>query len=298
MVIENLVASGSNPMVDHLKRQAMSGVVGAVYSLGRQLVNRLGGGTVAKVCESLVGYAAGRAVGDVLGKWLGAEDLARSVSDDLLVQTIQECARASQPPPTPNTRVPGPDGFYTVQKGDLQIRVKPVDIKVPPDKDKLAAKLEEARKEKDRDDERAYGELVRKNGYKSLKEWAEKDGYYGSPPHRAWAEASSARTGYRVPPEYWMEFDPFGGTAGQGPNVLPEGKWPGAISRIAMGHDADWNLGRYFGVGPMAPLRGATDSPSDMGMVGLKPDMPGGRYADVPLYSSPFGLPDWEVNKV
>jgi len=66
--------------------------------------------------------------------------------------------------------------------------------------------------------------------------------------------------------------------------VLPEGEWPGVVSAIAIGHDTDWSLGRYFGTGPMALLRGADGPANKLGEVGLMPQPPNTRFADVPLY--------------
>lgn len=127
-----------------------------------------------------------------------------------------------------------------------------------------------------------------------LREMAVDAGYYGSPPHVAWAQAAEARTAGKVPAEFWMRFDPFGGTAGNGPNILPTGEHPGVLSKIAMAHDTDWSIGRYFGFGPMAALRGAEGfTPEQLGQVGLNWDVPWGRFAGIDSYSN--GHPDWNV---
>lgn len=127
-----------------------------------------------------------------------------------------------------------------------------------------------------------------------LRDQAIDAGYYRSPAHNAWAQAAEARTGGRVPAEWWITNDPFGGTAGNGPNVLPSGTYPGVASRIAMGHDTDWTLGRQFGAGPMSALRGSNASPADMGSYGLVPNHSiNPNLSDI--YSDPGGHADWQV---
>ncbi|MCP3141944.1 hypothetical protein [Pyxidicoccus xibeiensis] len=196
---------------------------------------------------------------------------------------------------------PGEDGKVTVRvdagttvlwplmletRNHIEIRVTPLDLGIAPEQ--LPAELDRAMAEKLADDTNAYGAAMEEAGYASLEEWARDTGYYGSPSHVAWAEAASARTGGQIPASWWMKFDPFGGTAGNGSHILPTGQYPGAASRIAMAHDTDWDLGRYFGVGPLQALRGAPN-PEDLGPLGLDPRL-GGE-----LYTSPFGHPDWEV---
>ncbi len=188
-------------------------------------------------------------------------------------------------------------GMATIRRGDIQIQVKPLEMNIPADK--LSAELDRAMQEKAQDDAAAYGQVVKDAGFGSLEEWAKSTGYYGSDTHRAWAEAAEARTGGKIPAEFWMKFDPFGGTAGTGPKVLPQGQWPGAIASIAMGHDTDWSLGRYFGAGPMAALKGAPGSADALGMVGLAPSfIVGERFKNVPLYTDPRGMSDWVVKQV
>ncbi|QSQ25877.1 hypothetical protein JY651_13510 [Pyxidicoccus parkwayensis] len=194
---------------------------------------------------------------------------------------------------------PGADGKMTVRvetntqtlfplgmqaRGYIEIRVKPLDLGIAPEQ--LQTELARAMAEKTADDMSTYGADLAANGYKSLEEWARATGYYGSPSHIAWAEAASARTGGQIPAEYWMHFDPFGGTAGNGPHILPTGEYPGALSRIAMAHDTDWDLGRYFGAGPLASLQGQPH-PENLGPVGLVP----GQGVDT--YST--GHADWDV---
>ncbi|MFP2958661.1 hypothetical protein ACLEPN_12625 [Myxococcus sp. 1LA] len=167
----------------------------------------------------------------------------------------------------------------------IEISVKPLDLGIPPGQ--LAAELDRAIAERLADDTKAYGADMKAAGYDSLKEWSEARGYYGSPSHKAWAEAASARTGGQIPASWWMEFDPFGGTAGNGPNILPGGEYPSPISKIAMAHDTDWNLGRYFGVGPLSALDGAPNA-EDLGPLGLDPRLGGDLYI--------LGHADWDVN--
>ncbi|NOK16285.1 hypothetical protein [Corallococcus carmarthensis] len=166
----------------------------------------------------------------------------------------------------------------------IEIRVKPLDLGIAPGQ--LQSELDRASAEKLADDEKAYGADMRAAGYSSLQEWSEDRGYYGSPSHVAWAEAASARTGGQIPAEWWMRFDPFGGTAGNGPNILPTGEYPGLASRIAMCHDTDWDLGRYFGAGPLRQLQGAENA-QDLGPLGLDPRLGGELYT--------FGHADWDV---
>lgn len=53
-----------------------------------------------------------------------------------------------------------------------------------------------------------------------------------------------------------------------------------------MAHDTDWDLGRYFGAGPLAALRDAPN-PQDLGAYGL------GLNDGVDSDSD--GHPDWDV---
>ena len=128
-----------------------------------------------------------------------------------------------------------------------------------------------------------------------LRTEATSQGYYRSPPHQIWAGAAQLRTGSRIPRDWWIENDPFGGTAGNGPNILPEGKYPGWVSKIAMGHDTDWTLGRQFNAGPLKGLYTSKESPADMGIYGLSPTSPVTPGLYLNLYTSPGGHPDWQV---
>ncbi|MEO1337944.1 MAG: hypothetical protein AAFV29_20030, partial [Myxococcota bacterium] len=127
-----------------------------------------------------------------------------------------------------------------------------------------------------------------------LREMAKKDKYFNSKAHIAWSKAASARTAGKISPEQWRLWDPFGGTAGNGPDVIAGGKYPNVFSRIAMAHDTDHFLGRGFGVGPLAKLKDAEGfSHKDLGQVGLVPDHPLGHFFNVDSYVS--GHPDWDV---
>lgn len=184
-------------------------------------------------------------------------------------------------------------GWTEIRCPTLEITVRALAL-VPEGTDVPGA-LARAAAEKAAEDERLYGGLVREAGYTSLREYAVARGYYGSPVHLGWAMAAEARTGGAAPALWWMEVDPFGGSAGNGPKVIAGGWWPAPAARVAMAHDTDWTLGRYFGVGPMAALRGDVDNPLErLGQVGLFP-VPDPRYDGVPSYLG--GHPDWIVRR-
>lgn len=126
---------------------------------------------------------------------------------------------------------------------------------------------------------------------------ASQQGYFGSPAHVAWSEAAEGRTGGRVPATWWRTNDPFGGTSGNGPNILPGGRYPGSVAKIAMAHDTDWTLGRLFNAGPLKSLFTATGKPSDIGSYGLVPFHSVNRGYSA-LYTNPFGHPDWVIRFV
>ena len=130
-----------------------------------------------------------------------------------------------------------------------------------------------------------YGKSTRE-----LRSDAIDSGYFNSPAHRAWAQAAEARTGGRVPASWWRENDPFGGTAGNGPQVLPQGSYPGSLSKIAMGHDTDWTLGNQFGAGPLRALQTMGGTAEQRGKFGLEPF--DSRLPNT--YST--GHPDWTVS--
>lgn len=142
---------------------------------------------------------------------------------------------------------------------------------------------------KSAEDQAAYGMTTAEIRAKSVR-----DGYYDSPAHDAWAAAAEARTGGRLTAAWWKGFDPYGGTNGNGPNILPGGEYPHALSRIGMAHDTDWSLGRHFGAGPMAGLRGATQDAETLGKYGLDPLTP--IRPKIDIYTD--GHPDWNVRYV
>ncbi len=189
-----------------------------------------------------------------------------------------------------------------------------------------ATELDRAASEKAQDD-REHDEAIRafnrENGtdYRSLRDWSEGEGYYGSTAHRMWADAAEARTGGRIPASWWLESHPFGGASGGGPRVLESGIaivdelfggiYPGSLSRIGIAHDTDWALGRYFGVGPLADLEGAPTTQGGgeprvrfsrgqlrvigdfpLGYVGLFP-VGDPRYDGIDSYVD--GHPDWNI---
>jgi hypothetical protein len=177
--------------------------------------------------------------------------------------------------------VVNPDGTIVVTSNNIQVSVQ----SLGPEFDamfegkseaEINAMLDEWRARKDADDTLAYGG----DGTEDLRTRAAEDDYYGSEQHVVWATAASARTGGRIPPEFFMEFDPFGGTAGNGPEIINPGDWAGGgaggmLSTIAMGHDTDWNLGRYMNVGPLDELHDLEPTTQAqmklMGTVGLMP---------------------------
>lgn len=99
--------------------------------------------------------------------------------------------------------------------------------------------IREAFVNKSREDLATYGKTTAQ-----LKSDAIKSKYFNSPAHQAWAKAAEARVGGRISADQWMNFDPFGGTAGNGPQIMWQGKYPGPLAKIAMAHDTDWSLGR------------------------------------------------------
>lgn len=107
------------------------------------------------------------------------------------------------------------------------------------------------RTKKSQDDEYAYGKTIDEMYFKS-----NRTSYFLSEQHAVWAMGASARTGCFIPPEFFAEIEVNGGTAGNGPDVLPAGNIGEPMSTIAMAHDADWLIGRIFGEGPLAGLFG------------------------------------------
>lgn len=174
-----------------------------------------------------------------------------------------------------------PDGTIVVTSNNIQVQVQSLGPQFDAmfegkSEAEINAMLTEWRQRKDADDTLAYGG----QGTEDLRAQATESDYYGSEQHVVWATAASARTGGRIPPEFFMEFDPFGGTAGNGPEIINPGDWAGGgaggmLSTIAMGHDTDWDLGRYMGVGPLNELHDLNPTNQAqmalMGTVGLMP---------------------------
>lgn len=182
----------------------------------------------------------------------------------------------------------GNDNKVQISVGSIRIRMRPLDLGIAANQ--LASERSRAEHEKNADDVRAYGKSTA-----ALQGMAEASGYFGSTAHNAWAAAAQARVGGVLFADWWKRLDPFGGTAGNGPDVLPQGQYPGVLSRIAMAHDTDWSLGRYFGKGPMRNLRGSGLPPAVLGLVGLE------RHANIAVGMNPFetyttGHGDWDVH--
>lgn len=117
-----------------------------------------------------------------------------------------------------------------------------------------------------------------------LKQAAIDEGYQGSFWQRLSATLASERTRGELTSEQWLEADPLLGTAGNGPDFVfkgvpgLDGAAPGSwTSRIAAAHDADWSLGRYLNIGPLAlylaPKRIGGEAPAEyqdtLGLAGL-----------------------------
>jgi hypothetical protein len=121
-------------------------------------------------------------------------------------------------------------------------------------------------------------------------------GYYQSPTHQAWAKAAEARSGGKVPAKWWMENDPFGGTNGNGPAILPGGVYPADLSKIGMAHDTDWTLGRIFGAGPMRTLATSSDPRGDFGLLSQGANRAEYERALAAGFTGYMGgHPDWDV---
>lgn len=181
----------------------------------------------------------------------------------------------------------GNNDMREIKVGAIRIQMRAIDLGI--DISRLASERDRAVAEKNADDTRAYGKST-----VELQAMAESAGYFGGTAHDAWAAAAAARVGGLLSSDWWQRFDPFGGTAGNGPDVLPQGEYPGVLSRIAMAHDTDWSLGRYFGVGPMRRLRGSNLPPAVLGLVGLE------SHANLAVGMSPLvtyttGHGDWIV---
>lgn len=136
-----------------------------------------------------------------------------------------------------------------------------------------------------------------KGKFKTLDEaraYSKKEGYFGSGPHIAAANAASARTGGKIPAEWFMKQDAFMGRAGSNQLYFPSekvGLYPGTTSQIGVAHDADYGLGANFHAGPLKDLyerKGLT------GTEGLS-NFDGTDTAD---WKSGFGIPQAMINAV
>lgn len=145
--------------------------------------------------------------------------------------------------------------IYIITSKNIRIEVAPIDFSgiVSADFDEMNAKISRWRQAKGRDDILAYGKHT-----SALLDQANSAGYMGSEQHTMWAMGASARTGCFIPPEFFFENEGYGGTAGNGPNILPGGDAREPLSTIAMGHDSDWMIGRLFCSGPLARLNTIT----------------------------------------
>jgi hypothetical protein len=142
---------------------------------------------------------------------------------------------------------------------------------------------------KNEDDKKAYGKTT-----DQLAAMSDRQGYLNSPAHIAWSEAAEARSGGKMSAENWRKMDPFGGTAGNGPDIVAGGRYPGATSLISMGHDTDWSLGRYFNAGPLKALHTSDAHPLSMGLYGLNHASTVRPFVR-DLYTT-GGHNDWEVD--
>lgn len=215
-----------------------------------------------------------------------------------------------EPPVTkPQTGVPpvGSTEFPATRLSDGRIRISvPVigqNITITPVKVDLGSNpsktLADALKQKQEADSKEMGGQVKEynavhgTNYKTVEELSRGVGYYGSPLHRAYAQIASARSNGTIPPEWFMQADPFGGFAGGSPGDIqrqaavatlkkmpggmewynsPEGKefqkktWQltpenlTPLLKTGIMHDADIMLGRFFGAGPLSPIHGSPDN--------------------------------------
>ncbi|MBI4704068.1 MAG: hypothetical protein HY744_23410 [Deltaproteobacteria bacterium] len=230
------------------------------------------------------------------------KDFEQTACEELLEFLDEQSTRSSTSPPSSQEHL-------RLQQWRARVRAR---------KSTFCGELEPRRKELEYCLSKDYPSADKRQKDSYLVLLSKKRCYYQSPAHKAWATGASKRVGGGLDPDWWMRFDPFGGTAGPGPSVLWWGTWPGRLARIAMAHDTDWSLGRYFGVGPLKALRGLKRSAvtlgclvpgfalgglpgavlagwaarcGGLGLVGLVPVL--GVPAD--LYTLPWGHPDWDV---
>ncbi len=158
-------------------------------------------------------------------------------------------------------------GRYVITSDNIRLHVKALSFTgvIPAGAVDLNRRIDAWRAKKNNDDTIAYGKTTGQLGnvaasfnrsstnFDDHGFWG---GYFGCEQHTVWAMGASARTGWIIPPEFFMENEGFGGTAGNGPDILPGGYVGEALSTISMGHDTDWMIGRLFGKGPLAVLYG------------------------------------------
>ncbi len=156
-------------------------------------------------------------------------------------------------------------GRYVITSDNIRLYVNALAFTgvVPAGAVNLNRRIDAWRAKKNNDDSIAYGKSTAALGNQAASFnrdstnfddtgfWG---GYFGCEQHMVWAMGASARTGWTIPPEFFMENEGFGGTAGNGPNILPGGYVGEALSTISMAHDSDWMIGRLFGKGPLAVL--------------------------------------------
>lgn len=189
---------------------------------------------------------------------------------------------------------PIPDDVRNTATINIRVRELPGDEKGLLNPERHSAKdiehyIGKAFEKKNNDDYSAYNKTTAQLYGESAK-----SGYLNSPAHMAWSEAAEARTGGMMSAERFRRLDPYGGTAGNGPDILPQGAYPGPGALIAMAHDTDWSLGRYFQAGPMSALYGSQESALQMGMYGLQNHSSVRPKVD-DLYTT-GGHADWQVN--
>lgn len=160
---------------------------------------------------------------------------------------------------------------FVITSNNIRLEVPPLDFSSIVDsrnRDNMQNLISSWRIKKGRDDSLAYDKSTAQ-----LYSLANSQGYMGSEQHTMWALGASARTGCFIPAEFFFENEAFGGTAGNGPNVLPGGGRGEPLSTIAMAHDSDWMIGRIWGMGLLARLStvepGTKTQIARMGSVGL-----------------------------
>jgi hypothetical protein len=158
------------------------------------------------------------------------------------------------------------NGYYLVTSRNIRMQVLSIGAqlqgRIPGDAASLNRLLHDLRQAKDADDYLAYAQGTAElqdaaiNSVKNKRSPFYANGFFLSEQHCVWAMAASARVGCILPPEWFIDSEAFGGTAGNGPDILYAigGYIGGGTSTIAMGHDTDWMLGRLFGISPLGGL--------------------------------------------